>query len=409
MFRRRPLKKGLSIRLPIAYDGLTFRMAGTGRMRIVADENIPFVREAFGRLGDVTILSGRRMTPEAVRQADILLVRSVTRINAELLDRSTVRFVGTATIGTDHVDEQYLQDRGITWASAPGSNANSVAEYVLAALLKIAGPLRGKTLGVIGVGQVGSKVARYAEALGLGVQLNDPPLERTTGDERFRPIEELFGADILTLHVPLTREGEDATFHLVDEKFLGHLKPGAILLNTARGAVVETAALQKALDSGLLAAAIVDVWEGEPEISTDLLDRVALGTPHIAGYSFDGKVRGTQMLHRAACDFLGVDDQWDPSDRMPPPEPSVIPLDSAEGPDEHLIAEAVAAAYDIEADDARLREITELEPGRRGAHFDRLRREYPVRREFPAYTLDGPTGRLKRVLARLGFQVGGND
>ncbi|NQT84941.1 4-phosphoerythronate dehydrogenase, partial [bacterium] len=219
-------------------------------MKIVADENIPYVKEAFGSLGDVIPLPGRKIAPASVVDAEILLVRSITEVNASLLEGSRVRFVGTATIGTDHVDEEYLHSRGIAFASAPGSNANSVAEYVVAALLTTARrknfPLKGKTIGVIGVGNCGSRVAKKAEALGMRVLLNDPPLWRQTGNKRFRPLEELFSADILTLHVPLTYEGIDATYHLVDEAFLSKLRPECILMNTSRGPVVDNLALATA-------------------------------------------------------------------------------------------------------------------------------------------------------------------
>jgi len=375
-------------------------------VHILADRNIPLVRE----VGPVTLYPGRRLTRQRVADADLLLVRSVTRVDAALLEGSRVRFVGTATIGTDHVDRAYLARRGIGFASAPGSNANSVAEYVTAALLELAESrlpdraLRGFTLGIIGVGNVGRRVEEKARALGLKVLLNDPPLARATGLPKYRPLEELFQADILTLHIPLTREGPDATHHLADARFFERMREGTVFINTSRGAVAETAALSAALDSGRTAAAVLDVWEGEPDIPADLLEKVFIGTPHIAGYSYDGKVNGTRMIFEAACRYFDLDLTWNPSDRLPAPDPAAIALDDLRG--EAAWRAAVRAAYDIRRDDAALRRILDLPPGDRGAAFDRLRKEYPLRREFAAFTVTGGADDDRRVLQRLGFGLG---
>jgi len=372
-------------------------------MHIVADENIPYVREAFERIGEVITASGRSMTADLVREADVLLVRSVTPVNEALLGDSRVRFVGTATIGTDHIDEAFLSKRGIAFVAAPGSNANSVAEYVAAALLVVAGrggwDLAGRHIGVIGVGNVGSLVVAKAEALGMRAILNDPPLARQTGDARYRPLDEALDADIVTLHVPLTREGPDATLHMVNDRFLGRLRAGAVLLNTSRGGVVDTAALRRALQTGRLEGAVLDVWENEPGIDLDLLRRVDLGTSHIAGYSFDGKVNGTQMLYKAVCAWLGWPADWRPV-LPPPPVPAVTVR--AEGEDG--LREAVLAVYDIERDDAALRGLLDLPAAERGPAFDRLRKDYPQRREFPNTTVTAPE-RLRLALVGLGFRV----
>jgi len=378
---------------------------------IVADENIPFVREAFAEFGDVRTMAGREMTPEAVRDAEMLLVRSVTRVNAELLSGSSVRFVGTATIGTDHVDTGWLARRGISFASAPGSNADSVAEYIVAALLVVAGregrPLAGRALGIVGVGNVGGRVERRARALGMEVALNDPPLARLTGDPKYRPLAELFDCDFITLHVPLEKAGPDATWHLADGAFLKRMGRDAVLVNSSRGAVADNAALLRALESGEIGGAILDVWEGEPEIDVALLELVALGTPHIAGYSFDGKVRGTAMLREAACEFLGTRAEWDWEALMPPPEHGLITLDAAGAAAEDILREAALTVYPIERDDEALREIRALAPAERGAFFDRLRKEYPRRREFPNTTvaLRGPNAEAAGKLRALGFRV----
>jgi erythronate-4-phosphate dehydrogenase len=282
-------------------------------MKIVADPNIPFVREAFGALGEIVFVPGRQMDAAIVRDADLLLVRSVTPVNAALLDGSRVKFVATATIGTDHIDLDYLQSRSIGFSSAAGSNANSVAEYVVTAMLEVAHRrkfrLRDKTLGVIGVGNVGTRVSRYAEALGMRVLRNDPPRARTERLTDFVPIERVLSdADIITLHVPLTKEGAHATHHMVAKDTLAALEDRRpILINTSRGAVVDNKALLKAIDGERLGGVVLDVWENEPNISPELLDVVEIGTPHIAGYSFDGKANGTQMIYEAACKFFGIE------------------------------------------------------------------------------------------------------
>lgn len=380
-------------------------------MKVIVDENIPFAAEAFGTLGEVRALAGRALTAAAVREAEALIVRSVTRVGPALLDGSQVRFVGTATIGFDHVDVEYLRRRGIGFASAPGSNANSVAEYVVAALLVMAKrrgwQLAGRTLGVVGVGNVGSRVAAKARALGMNVVENDPPLARKSGDPRFRPIEELFDADTLTLHVPLTREGPDKTHHLVDERFVARMRRRAVLVNTSRGSVAKTSALLGALKTGHLGALVLDVWENEPNISTDLLERVDVGTPHIAGYSFDGKVAGTVMVYEAACRFFGHEACWRADSVMPAPAVPIVQLDAAGRRDEEVVHEAVRAVYDIEADDARLRALLKLAASERGAEFDRLRKGYPVRREFfnTEIRLLNGSERLVRMLQGIGFRA----
>jgi len=381
-------------------------------MLIVADENIPFVREAFSAFGEVRLVPGRTMDPATVRDADILLVRSVTPVVPALLEGSRVRFVGSATIGTDHVDLPYLERRGIRFASAPGSNANSVAEYVVAALLCVAERagrrLAGASLGVIGVGNVGSRVVAKARALGMNVVMNDPPLQRKTGSADFRPLDEALACEFVTLHVPLERGGPDPTWHLVDATVLDRMRRDAVLLNTSRGAVVDNAALLRALETGRIATAVLDVWEGEPRISTSLLERVAIGTPHIAGYSLDGKVNGTVMLYRAVCEFLGVSPVWHPQESLPPPPRPVVSVGTDARSDEAVIRDVVASVYPIERDDAALRGIVGVSLEQRGRYFDRLRREYPVRREFQntVVQFQGPSRpTLVEKLRGIGFRV----
>jgi len=381
-------------------------------LKIVADENIPFVEDGFGRLGEVRLLPGRAITPEAVRDAELLIVRSVTKVNAKLLDGSSVRFVGTCTIGTDHMDLDYLTRRGITFVSAPGSNATSVAEYIVAVMLQVAERLRfrlaDKTIGVIGVGNVGSRVVRRAESLGMRVLLNDPPLARQTGTGKYRPLDEVLGeADMVTLHVPLAEEGPDATRHMVNDGFLAKMKPGAILLNSSRGAVHDTRAVLAARKSGRLAALFLDVWENEPDIDIELLAVTDVASPHICGYSADGKVAGVVMIRRAASKFLGVTSDWDPSDKLPPPRVPEVTLTDSSGHAEDVVRRLVLSTYDFAHDDRRMRELLTLPAGKRAKHFDGLRRDYPCRREFrnTKVTLEGACRELSSTLTGLGFSV----
>jgi len=355
-------------------------------MKIVADGNIPFVKECFSSIGEVEIVSGRQIKPGVVADAEILLVRSVTPVGLELLAGSKVRFVGTATIGFEHVDVDFLKCHHIGFTSAPGSNANSVAEYVIAAMLEAGQKhgitLEGKSIGIIGVGNVGSRLAVKAEALGMRTYLNDPPLQRESGDAKYLPIEELFGCDFVTLHTPLTFEGIDKTFHLADERFFKSLKKGCVFLNTARGGVVETNALKAAIKSGKIKAAALDVWENEPDIDVELLETADIGTPHIAGYSFDGKVAGMIMIYKAACEYFEIEPRFDAASFLPEPEVAELEINADRKSEEEVIREAVRKIYDIKEDDKRMREILRLAEKKRGEMFDRLRKEYPVRREF---------------------------
>jgi erythronate-4-phosphate dehydrogenase len=377
-------------------------------MRIVADENIPFAVEAFSNLGDVHTVAGRAITRETVADADVLIVRSITKVNAALLEGTPVRFVGTCTIGEDHIDKAWLAAQGIGFSSAPGCNANSVAEYIVGALLHLSvrhvRPLEGLSLGIVGVGNVGSKVARKAEALGLRCVLHDPPLAETMWDAKYRPIEEVLACDIITLHVPLEKTGPHPTRHLVNDDFIARMKPGTLLINTSRGAVVDGAALVRGLERGHPAGCVLDVWENEPGIDSALLDLVDVGTPHIAGYSYDGKVNGTRQIYDAACFYLGRGAAWNPAPLLPEPEVPVLTV----YPDEpEALQLAVRAVYDIMQDDADLRGTLALPASERGAAFDRLRKAYRQRREFfnTRVELAQPDVSFAARLAGIGFGV----
>lgn len=380
------------------------------QMKIIADQNIPFVAECFQGLGEVVTVSGREIKPALVSDADALLVRSITPVNAGLLEGSRIRFVGTATIGMDHIDLEYLAQQGIGFASAPGSNANSVAEYVTAALLTLADrgefTLSERSLGIIGVGNVGSRVEQKARALGMEVRLNDPPLERLTGDKKYKPLDFLYECDILTVHTPLTKEGLDRTWHLVNGQFIDSLKPGAIFINTARGAVMDTESVRHGLASGKITAAVLDVWENEPVIDMDLLQKVDIASPHIAGYSYDGKIAGLIMIYNALCGHFGLTAEKTAADFLPESQVPVIEIGRIDS-EQDCLREAVRMIYDIEQDDRDLRKSLNMEPEQRGSYFDSLRKKYRVRREFrnTAVRMSTDNPELKNKLRGIGFHV----
>jgi len=379
-------------------------------MRIVADENIVLVEEAFGALGDVTVMHGRSIDAAAVKDAELLLVRTVTQVNAELLEGSSVRFVGSPTIGEDHVDKTYLEAHGIGFDSAPGCNANSVANYVVGALLQLAEwreiDLSTKRLGIVGHGNVGKRVEAKARRLGVKCVINDLPLARLGGSVNYEDLEAIQQCDMITLHVPLIREGSDATAHLVNSSFLENCKTGFILMNTSRGNVVDGAALQNALETGTCGAAVLDVWENEPTISTELLANCAIGTPHIAGYSYDGKVNGTRQIYEAACEHFEFDPTWDATVHLG--SSGCDPIDVSKIDDTvEAVRTAVRAVYDIRTDDETLRKILTTSAADHGAYFDGLRRDYPRRREFHAATVQVGSNQseLQHILQGLGFNV----
>jgi erythronate-4-phosphate dehydrogenase len=379
-------------------------------MKIVADANIPFVSECFSSIGEVTVIGGREMTPWIVADADILLVRSITPVGVDLLAGSNVRFVGTATIGFDHIDVDFLARNNIGFASAPGSNANSAAEYVIAGLLdtgqKYHLDLEGRSIGIIGVGNVGGRVAKKCAAMGMEVYLNDPPLKRQTGDKKFLPLERLFDCDFITLHTPLTYEGQDKTYHLADEKFFKSLKERCVFVNASRGGVVDSMALKSATRAGRLRAVVLDVWENEPDIDIELLKMVDIGTPHIAGYSLDGKIAGMIMIYRAACEYFDVEPKFDIKDFLPEPAVPELKVNPNITNDQDALLGAVQKIYRIEKDDARLRRMLDKPAENRGRHFDNLRKNYPVRREFQntSVIFKGTNSKLAKKLIGIGFK-----
>jgi erythronate-4-phosphate dehydrogenase len=380
-------------------------------LNIVVNRNTPSVVEAFSHIGKVIALDTKEVTKDAVRDADILIVRSETRVDRDLLEGSSVRFVGTVTIGTDHVDTDYLASKGIRFVSAPGSNANSVAEYLAAALLvwgeRTGKTLRGKTIGIVGVGNVGSRVVKVAKAFGMNVLLNDPPLARKEGGSSYRPLDELMDADIVTLHVPLTKSGPDSTYHFFDEERIRNMKRGAVLINTARGAVVDTKALSDALASKHLSAAIIDVWENEPTIDVGLMDQVMLATPHIAGYSLDGKLSALSLVYEEVCRFLNVPVEWSIKTTAEDSDGGAIAIPDDITDEQKALRAIMRQAYDIELDDRTLRQATGIAENDRGSYFMKLRAEYRVRREFfnRAVRLPPRQEALRNILNGLGFKT----
>jgi len=363
------------------------------KLQILADANIPCVEDAFSRFGRVQKKQGRAIGPSDVATADVLLVRSVTPVGPTLLDGHDLRFIGSATIGTDHVDRAYLRRRGIPFAHAPGSNADSVADYVVVALLMLARrrgvSLRDRTVGIVGCGNIGSRLARRLPALGMTVHKNDPPLARAAEKEgalhEFVPLDTVLDeADIITLHVPLKETDPDPTHHLVDAAFLNRLSDGTWLVNTSRGPVVDGDALLEARTQGPVGAAVLDVWENEPSPDPALLEAVDVATPHIAGYAYDGKVRGTAMLYEALCKQLGVEPTWAGTATIQPMSKDAL---QCMPPDPRLPTtewrfHLALQGYDLPADAAALSDLVDRPPGARADGFKRLRAQYRQRREL---------------------------
>ncbi len=375
------------------------------KIRIIADDKIPFLKGVFEEVADISYFPGKDITPEIVRDAQVLITRTRTQCNAGLLEGSSVRFIASATIGFDHIDTAYCRSHGITWTNAPGCNAGSVEQYIVSVLLNWAVSLEldpaGMTLGIVGAGNVGSKVARAAADIGMKVLLNDPPRARREGGQNFVALSTIMEqSDVITFHVPLNREGQDRTFHLAGETFFAGLPRKPLLINSSRGEVVDGQALARALQKGQITAACLDVWENEPGIDTGLLDLVDIATPHIAGYSMDGKANGTMMSVRAVSRFfdLGLD-EWKPSS-LPDPGNLALVIDCTGMDEMEILSEVYLSTYDVRSDDEVLRE----DPGK----FEYLRGHYPVRREPAAFSvrlINNPYSHLEETLEKLGFSV----
>lgn len=356
-------------------------------MRLVVDENIVFGKEAFERFGDVSLINGRKITKEKLIDTNILIVRSVTNIDKSLLNGTPVKFVGTSTIGTDHIDINYLEENNIAFAYAPGCNSYAVAEYVFAAIFNFLDvekitSTRGLSIGIIGVGNVGSKVERFSKALGMNILLNDPPLERKGVKKDFVSLEEVLEADIITLHVPLNLEGKDSTYHLLNKKNLEKISKNSLLINTSRGAVINNNELLEQIIARRLNV-VLDVWENEPNINSGLLDKVFIGTPHIAGYSLEGKFNGTRMIFEALKNYLGSNTEWDLD--LPSVDQKNIKLNNHNF-EVAALNEVIKHIYNIRDDNQTLIHNDEKNIGKR---FDLLRKFYNERREFNNYFIKG--------------------
>jgi erythronate-4-phosphate dehydrogenase len=359
--------------------------------RLIIDKHIPFIKGVLEPYAKIDYVAGDRIDNKMVRKADGLIIRTRTLCDKSLLHDSSVNFIATATIGFDHIDTEYCSQNGIHWQHAPGCNANSVMQYLASVLSSLATnrnfSLSGKRIGIIGVGHVGSKIAALAKGIGMIPMLNDPPRAANEGPHGFVSLEEIQeNADIITLHVPLNIGGIYHTHHLADDNFFESLSKAPLLVNTSRGPVVETPAVKNAIRNGKISGFAADVWESEPDIDPELLNLALVATPHIAGYSVEGKANGTAAAVQAASRFFGFGlDNW-------------YPASLAESVEQNL-AHAILSTYNVRYDDIMLRN----DPSR----FEHYRNHYPVRREPPAFKINikNSTPELEEKLKSLGFQI----
>ncbi len=357
-------------------------------MKIVIDENITYGKEAFQTFGEITLLPGRTITNAALIDKDALLVRSVTNVNKDLLQNTNIKFIGTATIGRDHIDEKYLLENDIGFCYAPGSNSYAVTEYVFSAITHIAEKynidIESKSIGIIGYGNIGTKVAVVAKAIGMKVVLNDPPLQRKSDSVIFSSLEEALSCDIVTFHVPLNLEGIDKTYHLLNEKNISIIKDNAILINASRGPVIDNNMLKRELKKGKRTLTVLDVWENEPDYDLDLMKLIEIGTQHIAGYSFEGKVNGTTMIYDQFCSYMNLKSSWKPE--LPQVHNNVISLQKNEKKLDTLV-NIFNKSYQIKQDDLLMRKATSFSREKKINHFyfDSLRKNYRFRRELINY------------------------
>ena len=374
-------------------------------MKIIIDNKIPFIKGVLEPYSEVVYKAGAQTTAEDVADADAIITRTRTICNSTLLNGSKVKAIATATIGFDHIDTTWCEANGIAWSNAPGCNSWSVKQYISSVLVVLAQrhglELDKMTLGVVGVGNVGSKVAEVGRALGMKVLLNDPPRARKEGGDAFVGLDRIVAeSDIITVHVPLEREGEDATWHLFDAERIAGLRPDQILINSSRGPVVDNKALKAALQAGALKAAVLDVWEGEPDLDPELVNLLDISTPHIAGYSADGKANGTSMSVQYISRQLDLPlKEWKAEGVPAPVQALEFELDAAGKSAQEALAEAILHTYDVRQDSDALR--ADL------GSFEKLRGDYMIRREPSAFTVhlkNAPAGLAERM-QKLGFEV----
>lgn len=374
------------------------------RIRIVVDDKIPYIEGVMEACAEVSYLPGKEICPSDLQDVDALLVRTRTECNAALLEGTPVRFIATATIGYDHIDTTYCKEKNIHWVNAPGCNADSVEQYVSSALLSYAKlhdwDLSQKTLGVVGLGHVGTRVAAAGERIGMKVLCNDPPRSRREGAAAFVSLQVIQAeSDIISFHVPLQHEGVDATYHMVNEEFIRGLARKPLLLNTCRGEVFDTTSLIKALKEQTIQDVIVDCWEDEPHINRDYLALAYWATPHIAGYSRDGKYRGTQMVLEALIKHFDLALNLGEYKPLMEQVPHIHEIDGAGLNTQAILTQAIQSTYSIEADDQRLRAQVE--------DFEKQRAEYPARREYAHHLLKlkNVSDRTKEVLRCFHFRL----
>lgn len=394
-------------------------------MQIVADENIPLLEQFFSEFGEIRKVAGRTMTSEDVRNADIILVRSVTKIDETLIANSSVKFIGTCTIGTDHIDLNYLDAVNqqlsddnkpkIAFSSAPGCNAEAVVDYVLSAVSVLIDKRDQKfqdiSIGIIGVGNVGFRLRQRLEAMGVRVIAVDPfKTEEEVGD--LSTLDEALTADVLSLHIPITNiesAAEHATHHLINADRLQKMNPDACLINTCRGSVVDNEALKIHMNKHADFESIIDVWEGEPNLDLELMERCMLATPHIAGYSLDGKMRGTELVYQACCQVFGLPIRSKLAQFLP--EPSIKKINFGDSvPVHQALRTAIRAVYEVRVDDGIMRSTLLRTNGEKKAmrtQFDLLRKNYPLRRDIPTMRVEVPSKRqdLQQALEAAGFDV----
>ena len=378
-------------------------------MKIVADENIPLLNPFFGNMGDIVTLPGREINQEHLADADLLIVRSVTPVDRSLLEGTPVKFVGTTTIGLDHIDVSYLKEQGIGFCSAPGCNASAVVEYVVGALSVLAEQLgftfEDKSIGIVGRGEIGSRLENVVKKLGMKVKSNDPP-RQAAGEEELYSLEEVLACDVVTLHVPLSDGGLYPTRHLLSEGELSQLNNRQILINSSRGDVIDENALKERLNQPDAPTVVLDVFKNEPLIDIELANLCHFITPHIAGYTLDGKTNGTDMVYRQVCRFLGLPVRHKVGQFMPEPPLRKLAF-SSEVEAEWALHTAIRACYDIRHDDSNLRRVIAMSKAKRAESFDRLRKQYRVRRGFEQVKiiLKGGKADLINTLSAVGFNI----
>ena len=379
-------------------------------MNIVADKSIPFIGHFFNSIGNLTLLDSKEISHCVLKNTDVLVVRTVTQVNQELLEGTPVQYVATATSGHDHIDINYLKTKDIGFAHAPGCNARSVAEYVLSSMFVVSElmnfELIKKSVAIVGCGNVGSIMASFINELGLNCHLYDPPRQENGDKVNFSTLDEIKKADIITIHVPLVRQGPYKTSNLINTEFLSELKSNVVLINTSRGDVIDEKSLSHFIDTNSDCSVVLDVWKNEPDINIDLLNKVNIATPHIAGYSLDGKFNGTGEIYKKVCGYFKIEFSNSELICLPEYENNHIELGDYDN-ELDAIKMATLASYDVRSDSAALSHIQNVEDNKKANYFSGLRNNYSIRREFSSMTvsLSEKNNSLQRKMETFGFNV----